>query len=443
MSTPVLTIAQASCADDYDPNSMPVAKARAFIHQFLAPIEGTVRVPIRSALGRILAEDVLSPVDVPSHRNSAMDGWAMRGADLKADGETTLEETGTAFGGKPFAGQVGAGECVRIMTGGVVPQGADTVVMQERAKANGKAVTFAGGHKTGQNVREAGEDLKRGSIALKKGRIVRPAELGLVASLGIGEIAVYRPLRVAFFSTGDELKSIGTTLGEGEIYDSNRYTLHGMLTRLGCEVLDMGVVRDDPQLLEAAFREAAANADVVITSGGVSVGEADFVRSMLGRLGEVVFWKIAMKPGRPLAYGRVGPAHFFGLPGNPVSVMVTFYQFVRDALLVLMGADPVPTPPTFRAVCTAKLKKAPGRTEFQRGVLARSPDGTLSVKPTGDRRSWHPTSGRAPGSITCSASFPANTRSFPSASTSDSASPRSNRARSPSRAAPTSARTTC
>jgi molybdopterin molybdotransferase len=387
MNTPALTIAQASCADDYDPNSMPVAKARAFIHQFLAPIEGTVRVPIRSALGRVLAEDVHSPVDVPAHRNSAMDGWAMRGADLKADSETTLQEIGASFAGKPFAGRVGAGQCVRIMTGGVVPEGADTVVMQERAKANGKSIAFGGSNKTGQNVREAGEDLKRGSVALKKGRIIRPAELGLVASLGIGEIAVHRKLRVAFFSTGDELKSIGTTLGDGEIYDSNRYTLHGMLTRLDCEVLDMGVVRDDPQALEAAFREAAANADVVITSGGVSVGEADFVKAMMERLGEVVFWKIAMKPGRPLAYGRIGGAHFFGLPGNPVSVMVTFYQFVRDALLVLMGVDPVTPAPTFKATCTAKLKKAPGRTEFQRGVLSRAADGALTVKPTGEQGS--------------------------------------------------------
>src|SRR5688572_8243449 len=278
---PELTITQASCADDYDPNSMPVAKARAFIHQFLAPIEATLRVPVRAALGRILAEDVLSPVDVPAHRNSAMDGWAMRGADLRADGESTLTEIGASFAGKPFAGRVGAGQCVRIMTGGVVPEGADTVVMQERAKANGKSVAFAAGQKTGQNVREAGEDLKRGSIALKRGRVVRPAELGLVASLGVGEVGVYRPLRVAFFSTGDELKSVGTALGEGEIYDSNRYTLYGMLTRLGCEALDMGVVRDDPAALERAFAQAAASADVVITSGGVSVGEADFVKSIL------------------------------------------------------------------------------------------------------------------------------------------------------------------
>jgi molybdopterin molybdotransferase len=382
-----LTITQASCADDYDPNSMPVARARDFIHRFLSPVQGTLRVPLRSALGRVLAEDILSPVDVPSHRNSAMDGWAMRGADLAADREATLAEIGVSFAGKPFGGRVGPGQCVRIMTGGVVPEGADTVVMQERAKAQAKLITFAAGQRTGQNVREAGEDLKRGSVALKRGRLVRPAELGLIASLGIGEVAVYRPLRVAFFSTGDELKGVGTPLGEGEIYDSNRYTLHGMLARLGCEVLDMGVVRDDPEALERAFAQAAASADVVITSGGVSVGEADFVKGMLGKLGEVVFWKIAMKPGRPLAYGKIGGAHFFGLPGNPVSVMVTFYQFVRDALLVLMGADPVAPVPTFTATCTTKLKKAPGRTEFQRGVLARGADGTLTVHPTGEQGS--------------------------------------------------------
>jgi len=382
-----LTITQASCADDYDPNSMPVDKARAFIHQFLTPLSGVLRVPVRSALGRVLAEDILSPVNVPSHRNSAMDGWAMRGADLKAGAESTLQEIGVAFAGKPFGGTVGPGQCVRIMTGGVVPEGADTVVMQERAKASGKSITFAAGQKTGQNVRQAGEDLKAGAVALERGRIVRPAELGLIASLGIGEVAVFRPLRVAFFSTGDELKSIGSTLGEGEIYDSNRYTLHGMLTRLGCEALDMGVVRDDPAAIERAFAEAAASADVVITSGGVSVGEADFVKSILGKLGEVVFWKIAMKPGRPLAYGKLGAAHFFGLPGNPVSVMVTFYQFVRDALLVLMGAHPVEPIPTFAAKCTQKLRKAPGRTEFQRGILTRAADGSLEVRPTGEQGS--------------------------------------------------------
>jgi molybdopterin molybdotransferase len=382
-----LTITEASCADDYDPDSMPVAKARGFIHQFLEPVTGVARVPLRSALGRVLAEDIVSPVDVPAHRNSAMDGWAMRGADLKADAESTLTEIGASFAGQPFKGVVGPGQCTRIFTGGVVPEGADTVVMQERARAEGKSVTFAAGQKTGQNVREAGEDLKRGAIALAKGRIVRPAELGLIASLGLGEVGVMRPLRVAFFSTGDELRAIGTPLGEGQIYDSNRYTLHGMLARLGCDAIDMGVVRDDPALLEQAFIDAAAIADVVITSGGVSVGEADFVKQLMQKLGEVVFWKIAMKPGRPLAYGKIRGAHFFGLPGNPVSVMATFYQFVREALLKLMGANPVAPVPMLKALCTANIRKAPGRTEFQRGILTPGSDGIWTVRPTGEQGS--------------------------------------------------------
>lgn len=381
------TITQASCADDYDPNSMPVVKARAFIQEFLSPVSGVVRVPIRTALGRVLAEDVVSPVNVPAHVNSAMDGWAMRCADLKPEGETVLTEIGASFAGQPFQGSLGAGQCVRIFTGGVVPAGADTVVMQERAKADGKRITFPAGQKKGQNVRYAGEDLKAGAIALAKGRTVRPAELGLLASLGIGDVSVYRKLRVVFFSTGDELVSIGKPLGEGQIYDSNRYTLFGMLERLGCEVLDMGVIRDDPVLLEQAFRDAAANADVVITSGGVSVGEADFVKQLMDKLGEVVFWKIAMKPGRPLAYGKIAGAHFFGLPGNPVSVMVTFYQFVRDALLTLQGVNPVPPVPMLKATCTSAIKKAPGRTEFQRGILSQGADGAWIVRVTGEQGS--------------------------------------------------------
>ncbi len=384
-----LTITEASCADDYDPNSMPVDKARAFIHTFLTPVAGVARAPIRSALGRILATDIVSPVNVPAHRNSAMDGWTMRFADLSAT-DTTLTEVGASFAGKPYSGKVGKGQCVRIFTGGVVPVECDTVIMQERATANDKAITFGGGVKLGQNVREAGEDLKHGAVALAKGRIVRPAELGLIASLGIGEVSVYRPLRVAFFSTGDELVAVGHPLNEGEIYDSNRYTIHGMLDRMGVEAIDMGVIRDDPALLEQAFRDAAAIADVVITSGGVSVGEADYVKSLLSKLGEVVFWKIAMKPGRPLAYGKIAvgtqSAHFFGLPGNPVSVMVTFYQFVRDALLTLQGVSPLPVQPLLKAVCTSPIKKAPGRTEFQRGILYTE-DGVWKVRTTGEQGS--------------------------------------------------------
>lgn len=384
MNSP-LTITQASCADDYDPNSMPVDKARAFIHSFLSPVTGVARVPLRSALGRVLAEDVVSPVNVPAHVNSAMDGWALRHADL-ADANAALTEIGSSFAGAPFGQPVGPGQCVRIFTGGVVPAGCDTVVMQEKAEAQGKTIRFAPGVKLGQNVRHAGEDLKAGAVALARGRLVRPAELGLLASLGVGEVGVYRPLRVVFFSTGDELVSIGAPLAEGQIYDSNRYTLHGMLARMGCEVIDMGVVRDDPALLEKAFREASAIGDVVITSGGVSVGEADFVKTLLARLGEVVFWKIAMKPGRPLAYGKIGGAHFFGLPGNPVSVMVTFYQFVRDALLTLQGVSPLPAQPLLKATCTSPIKKAPGRTEFQRGVLYLE-DGVYKVRVTGEQGS--------------------------------------------------------
>ena len=383
---PSLTITEASCADDYDPNSMPVAKARAFIHTFLSPVKGIARVPLRSALGRVLAEDIISPVNVPAHVNSAMDGWTFRCEDLAENPFAVFTEIGASFAGQPFVGTVGKTQCVRIFTGGVVPEGCNAVVMQEKAQAEAKSITFSAGVKLGQNVRYAGEDLKAGAVALAKGRIVRPAELGLLASLGIGEVSVYRPLRVVFFSTGDELVSIGLPLGEGQIYDSNRYTLHGMLTRIGCEVIDMGVVRDDPALLERAFVDASEIGDVVITSGGVSVGEADYVKQLLSKLGEVVFWKIAMKPGRPLAYGKIGKAHFFGLPGNPVSVMVTFYQFVRDALLILQGVNPLPAQPLLNAICTSAIKKAPGRTEFQRGVLYLE-DGVYKVRTTGEQGS--------------------------------------------------------
>jgi molybdopterin molybdotransferase len=368
---------------------MPVAKARELIATFLAPVTAVERLHVRGALGRVLATDIVSPIAVPGHDNSAMDGYAVRFADLDPAKETLLKRVGESFAGKPFGGSIGPGECVRIFTGGVMPQGADTVVMQERASEDARGVRIAAGAvaKAGTNRRFAGEDLKLGQTVFRTGQRLRPAELGMIASLGIGEVSVYRKLRVAFFSTGDELKSIGTPLGPGEIYDSNRYTLHGMLVRLGCETLDMGVVEDAPEKLERAFAAAAGCADVVITSGGVSVGEADYVKQLLDELGEVLFWKIAMKPGRPLAYGRIGGAHFFGLPGNPVSVMVTFYEFVRDALLTLQGEREIRPLPAFKVTLSAPIKKAPGRTEFQRGILSADGRGGWTVRTTGDQGS--------------------------------------------------------
>ena len=381
------TIHDLTAASDYDPNSMPVEKAREHIRAFLSPVTGVERLNIRAALGRVLAEDVISPMNVPQHDNSAMDGYAVRFADLKTDAEATLKVIGTAFAGKPYQGMLGPQQAVRIMTGAVIPAGADTVVQQERAKASGNQVAVMPAPGKGTNTRSAGEDLRAGEAALRRGQPVRPAEVGMMASLGIGEVAVYRKLRVAFFSTGDELVAVGTPLGPGQIYDSNRYTIYSLLVRLGCEVLDMGVIRDTPEDVERAFKQAAQAADVVITSGGVSVGEADYVKQILDRLGEVLFWKIAMKPGRPLAYGRIGDAHFFGLPGNPVAVMVTFYQFVRDALLHLQKQTRVMPLPTQKIVCTSPIKKAPGRTEFQRGILSRDANGQWSVRTTGDQGS--------------------------------------------------------
>ena len=383
------TLREISCADDYDPDSMPVDRARELIRTFLVPVTATERVHLRAALGRVLATDIVSPVAVPAHDNSAMDGYAVRFADLMPEGETTLARVGESFAGRPSGVAVRPGECVRIFTGGVIPEGADTVVMQERAsEADGRVrIAARAVSKAGQNRRLAGEDLKAGQLVFHSGQRVHPAELGMIASLGTGEVTVFRRLRVAFFSTGDELKPIGTQLAAGEIYDSNRYTIHGMLQRLSCEILDMGVVPDVPDALERALADAAGAADVVVTSGGVSVGDADYVKSLIDKLGEVLFWKIAMKPGRPLAYGRIGHAHFFGLPGNPVSAMVTFYEFVQDALKILQGQRDIAPAPTFKVPLSSLIRKVPGRTEFQRGILSPDGDGGFTVRTTGEQGS--------------------------------------------------------
>jgi len=373
---------QPSCAGDYDPSSLSVPEALRRIDIEVQPLSGYQRLALRDALGRILAEDIESPVDVPAHTNSAMDGYALRGADLPETGVRDFRLVGAALAGSPYGGALSEGECIRIMTGAVVPDGSDTVVMQEHVEVHGEEIRIGPGNRLGQNVRAAGEDIPRGETVLRSGKRISPAELGLLASLGVAEVQVFRRPRVAFFSTGDELRSLGEPLREGDIYDSNRYTLFGMLTRLGAEVIDMGVVCDRREDLHAAFRQAAEVADAVITSGGVSVGEADFVKETLGSLGKVNFWKIAMKPGRPLAFGRVGGALFFGLPGNPVSVMVTFYEFVQPALRRLMGATEHEAV-TIRVRSASRLRKRPGRVEYQRGVLRRSDDGEFEVGVTG------------------------------------------------------------
>jgi molybdopterin molybdotransferase len=378
----VTSLAQTvSCIDGYDPDALPVDKARAALLACIAPIAQNERVAIREALGRVLAEEIVPKIDVPAHDNSAMDGYAVRFADL----DKPLKEIGTALAGKPFTGKVGAGECVRIMTGAVMPDGTDTVVIQEIVKQESGRVVVPQGPKKAQNVRYAGEDLKVGVPVLGSGKVLRPAELGLIASLGIGELQVRRRLRVALFATGDELASIGSPLKDGEVYDSNRYTVYGMLSRLGVEIIDMGVVRDDPAKLEAAFRKAASSADAIITTGGVSVGEADFIKQMMEKLGEVLFWKIAMRPGRPMAFGRIDDAYLFGLPGNPVAVMVTFYAFVREALLHLAGRSDEAMP-MLQAAAAENMRKVPGRTEYQRGILFQD-DGVWKARTTGQQGS--------------------------------------------------------
>ena len=418
----------------YDPQALRAADVNQFLARLVEPVTETEPVGIFAALDRVLAENVVSPISVPPHDNSAMDGFAFDGAQLRADTPLALKVVGTAFAGKAWQGTVGHGECVKIMTGAIMPAGLDTVVPQEFTTVAGDTVTLPPNLlRRGDNRRLLGEDLMAGKPALRQGTRLSPAACGLLASLGIATVPVFRRLRVAYFSTGDEILSLGEPPREGAVYDSNRYTVFGLLTRLGCEVIDLGVVRDEPALLEAAFNRAAAQADAIITSGGVSVGEADFTKTMMKQLGDVAFWRIAMRPGRPMAVGRIsgtkmatsrrgmdversvfnserrfaaGPpqgetapsggsephevgsvgAILFGLPGNPVAVMVTFLAFVRPALLRMMGCT-TPSPPLLKARSVEAIRKKPGRTEYQRGTVSTAPDGTLRVQTTGNQGS--------------------------------------------------------
>jgi len=382
----------AQALQGFDPQALSVGKAQEFIQhlvQSLPPVAAQ-EIPLMQALGRIVAEDIISPIHVPAHDNSAMDGFAFDGKQLNL-APLKLHVVGTALAGKAWQGNVKTGECVKIMTGAVMPAGLDTVIAQELATVHTSGSESiveipAGILQAGDNRRKAGEDLQRGLPALRVGSALSPAALGLVASLGMAKVKVNRQLRVAYFSTGDEVLSLGDAMREGAVYDSNRFTVFGLLTRMGCQVVDMGVVRDDPVLLEQAFSKASENADVIITSGGVSVGEADFTKAMMKKLGDVAFWKIAMRPGRPMAVGRLGKCILFGLPGNPVAVMVTFLAFVKPALLHLMGGT-ASTTPYLRAKSAVALRKKPGRTEYQRGFVRTLSDGTLQVEAAGNQGS--------------------------------------------------------
>lgn len=423
----------------YNPQAMSADAVLDFLSRLVTPVQDTLELALFDALGRVLAADVLAPLNVPPHDNSAMDGYAFDGAQLASSAALELQVVGTALAGRAWQGRVEPGQCVKIMTGAVMPEGLDTVVPQELVSArseppalgqpeeatSGKPAAAEGGSsqadfitiaagvlQVGDNRRLRGEDLTQGQPALRQGELLTPARLGLAASLGLPTLPVRRPLRVAYFSTGDEILSLGEAPREGAVYDSNRYTLLGLLRRLGCQVIDLGVVRDEPALLQAAFTQAGAQADAIITSGGVSMGEADHTKAMMKQLGDVAFWHIAMRPGRPMAVGRMHPASpaspacgagsadnasaaspsqpqgalLFGLPGNPVAAMVTFLAFVRPALLQMMGARPAPQP-LLRARSLEIIRKKPGRTEYQRGCVSTAPDGHLQVKTTGSQGS--------------------------------------------------------
>ena len=384
----------------YDPQALSADAVNAFLAELVQPLSAstdTETLPLMQAHHRVLAGDIISPVSVPPHNNSAMDGYAFDGAALQPGQPLVLQPVGgTAFAGAAWQGSVGPGQCVKIMTGAIMPAGLDTVVPQEltQANADGGITIAANVLQRGDNHRLAGEDLMQGQPALRTGQRLTPAALGLAASLGLPTVTVFRRLKVAYFSTGDEILSLGEAPREGAVYDSNRYTVFGLLQRLGCEVIDLGVVHDDPARLQAAFRQAAAQADAIITSGGVSVGEADHTKAMMRELAAddasgqsgVAFWRIAMRPGRPMAVGRFGHTILFGLPGNPVAVMVTFLAFVRPALLRMMGCA-ADAPVLLKAHSAEAIRKKPGRTEYQRGTVFTAADGSLHVRTTGSQGS--------------------------------------------------------
>ena len=379
---------QSGCFDTDQADTLPVRTAQHRILDSIVSISGMEVIPVANALHRILETPVRSSLNVPAHTNAAVDGFALKGCELPDQGKfKQFQIIGQALAGKPYTGVIGSTQAVSIMTGAALPEGADTVVMQEHVKRRDGVILVDDRHRPGENVRQAGEDIQRGEIVFQPGKYLLPPDLGLISSLGLVEITAKRKLRVALLSTGDEILPPGTPHEPGRLFDSNRFSLIGALHKLPVDILDYGIVPDDPAQLHQTFQQVGRRCDVVISSGGVSVGEADFTKQVLRKMGNIDFWKVAIKPGRPLAFGRIEDALFFGLPGNPVAVLVTFYLFVLPALFKLSGAEPVPSMPSFPAKTLERLRKKPGRTEFQRGILSRSKEGHWEVKLSGKQGS--------------------------------------------------------
>ncbi len=376
-----------SCTDIDETGLISVNEALSLILADAQKASGYERIAIENANKRTLAEAITAPFNVPTHTNSAVDGYAICCADLSQDGTTKLEVVGEAYAGEPFTNILKSGQCIRIMTGAIIPDNVDAVVMQEHAETHDAAIVIDDRHKFGQNIRKAGEDIQLGETILQLGRFLTPADIGLMASLGIAEVNVNRKLKVAIVSTGNEIHSIGQALTSGAIYDSNRYLLLTLLDRPDIEIINLGIHKDNLEELTKTFQEASQYADVIISTGGVSVGGADYTKAALQSTGEIRFWKIAIKPGRPLAFGKINNCIFFGLPGNPVAVMVTFYQFVLPTLEKMLGIKNKPIAPIFLAQTTEDLRKKPGRTEIQRGIIQQNADGMWTVKTTGKQGS--------------------------------------------------------
>ncbi|HCH5588132.1 TPA: bifunctional molybdopterin-guanine dinucleotide biosynthesis adaptor protein MobB/molybdopterin molybdotransferase MoeA [Vibrio parahaemolyticus] len=374
----------AACCDTLSPAFLSVVQGQEKILSLVNTVSEIEACKIENAYGRVLAEDIISPVNVPQYTNSAMDGYAIRSDDVDRDSYQVVAEV---MAGHAYDQPLEVGQAVKIMTGAPTPRNGDTVVMREQASQEGDKVTFNGANiKTGQNVRQAGEDLAIGSDVFTAGTRLASPEMGMIASLGFGEANVFRKLKVAVFSTGDEVQAPGTEQKANSIYDSNRFTIMGMLEKLGCEILDFGILEDNEQLMIEALENASAQADVVITSGGVSVGDADYIKLALDKLGQIDFWRINMRPGRPLAFGQINNKPFFGLPGNPVAVMVSFINFVEPALRKMQGEQGW-KPLKVNAIATENLRSRQGRTEFSRGIYELDDTGRLTVRTTGKQGS--------------------------------------------------------